>query len=76
VRRGGARCVETAARLECRQVNIVCNLFFTNQLSHAKRKIVDRCLHCVLEDLGVDDGAGGEQHLCFGAQEDVRCIHT
>jgi len=24
---------------------------------------VDRCLHCVLEDLGVDGGAGGVQHF-------------
>ena len=44
--------------------------------SHAERKIVDRCLHCVLEDLGVDGGAGGVQHLFLGAQEDARCIHT
>ena len=33
--RGGARCVETAARLECRQVNIVCYLFFTNHWSES-----------------------------------------
>ena len=44
--------------------------------SYAERKIVDRCLHCVLEDLGVDGGVGGVQHLFFGAQEDARCIHT
>ena len=35
MRRGGARCVETAARLECRQANIVCNLFFTNHWSES-----------------------------------------
>ena len=35
MRRGGARCVETAARLECRQINIVCNLFFTNHWSES-----------------------------------------
>jgi len=35
VRRGGARCIKTAARLKCRQVNIVCNLFFTNHWSES-----------------------------------------
>ena len=44
--------------------------------SYAERKIVDRCQHCVLEDLGVDDSAGGVQLLFFDAQEDARCTHT
>jgi len=37
---------------------------------------MDRCLHCVLENLGVDSGAGGVEHLDFSAQDVARCMRT
>jgi len=44
--------------------------------SHGERSLVDGSLHCVLEHLGADEGAGGVEHLDFTAQDIARCIHT
>jgi len=44
--------------------------------SHGKGSLVDRCLHCVLENLGVDGGTGCVEHLDFSAQDLARCIRT
>ena len=44
--------------------------------SHGEGSLVDRGLHCVLEHLGVDGGAGGVEHLDLTAQDLARCVHT
>ena len=44
--------------------------------SHGKGSLVDRSLHCVLENLGVDGGTGGVEHLDLSAQYLARWIRT
>jgi len=44
--------------------------------SHGKGSLVDRSLHCVLENLGVDGGTGGVEHLDLSAQDLARWIRT
>jgi len=42
--------------------------------SHGQRGLVDGRLQCILNLLGVDEGARREKLLAFTAQDDAGCI--
>jgi len=44
--------------------------------SHGERSLVDGSLQSILKHLGVDEGAGGVEHLALAAQDITRCMHT